>query len=544
VAITVADLAAVLSLKTDKGSFAAGDALIEKIKTGAKRMFAFQTVERVASWFTQAIGGVVDLGDQLDEMSQKTGVSVEDLQEVGYAAKQSGMSQEELGSTLGKLGKNLYQASEGNKTLSKSFSTMGIAVKDAHGKVRPVTDVLGDMADHFSTLPDGPKKTALAMAVMGRAGANMIPVLNQGRSRLEELRQEFKDTGAEIDGPTAAAFGNLNDQKDLLATGWQGVKTQLATALLPTLLEIVKGFIAWFKANRTLIKQGIASVAKVLSVALKAVAYAVGLVLEGFTFLGEHWDTAKYAIYALVAALGVYEAATIAAGIASAISWLVGLWPIGLLLLAIGAVVFAVQDFYTYLNGGDSVFGRLVDAAKKYLGIDLTGVVGDTVDTVIFLFNTWWQSVKLIFGFVKTEFEIMKTLVLGIWRIIKPIVEAIESAAKTAADVASGFGMFDVENKMTLRNSGSNVRYQGPLGTANRIVDHATGGLAGAMAVRAAQRPAAGGGAGGGAAPQMHATVNIATGTGDPDEIGRHVVHHMTRMHDDWVRQLGWGGEE
>ncbi len=199
---TVADLAAVIGLKVDQRAWSVGDRMIVNLK---QKLSEFSTYTRGVEWFAGLIGGVVDTGDQLDEMSQKTGVSVEELQEFGYAAKQSGVSQEALGATIGKLNKNIYAAATGNKAAAKTFRTMGIAVKDAHGNIRPAGDVLGDLADHFSTLPDGPKKTALAMGVMGRSGANLIPVLNQGRARLEELRQEFIDTSAEIDGPTAAA---------------------------------------------------------------------------------------------------------------------------------------------------------------------------------------------------------------------------------------------------------------------------------------------------------------------------------------------------
>jgi hypothetical protein len=44
-----------------------------------------------------------------------------------------------------------------------------------------------DLADHFKTLPDGAEKTALAMKVLGRSGAELIPLLNAGGAAIEEL---------------------------------------------------------------------------------------------------------------------------------------------------------------------------------------------------------------------------------------------------------------------------------------------------------------------------------------------------------------------
>ncbi len=438
---SVADFFATLGLKVDQRAWSIGDRMIVNLK---QKLSEWSTYERGIKWFSGVIGGVVDLGDALDEASQKTGVSVEELQELGYAAGLSGVSQEELNGTLGKLNKNIYAASQGSKQATKAFSTMGVSVKDAHGKLRPAADVLGDISDHFATLPDGPKKTALAMQVMGRSGANLIPVLNQGRTKLEELRQEFIDTGAEIDGPTAEAFGTLNDQKDLLMTGWKGIKTQLATALLPTLIELVRGFNAWIKANRGMIRQKIEVVAKVIAASLKIVAKAILFVLDALTFLNDHWDQAKYFIYAIVAALAIYEAATIAAGIASAISWLVGLWPLGLLLLAIGAVILIIEDLYQYFTGGESVFGVFLDAVQKYIGVDMVGIVDEAVSTITTLFTVWWDTMKMIFAFVSAEFSIVKAGVELVWKVVKPIIDAIREGVGYIDDitgsVANPFG--------------------------------------------------------------------------------------------------------
>lgn len=532
---TVGDFVAFLGLKLDQRAWSLGDRFINNLKN---KVADFQTWARGVSWFSGLISGVADLGDALDEASQKTGVSVEELQEYGYAAGQAGVSQDSLNNALGKLAINLDKANHGGKEQAKTFARMGIATKDAEGKTRAAGDVFLDIADHFASIEDPAERARLASDVFGRGiGKDLIPVLGQGRGRLEELRQEFRDTGAEIDGPTAEAFGTLNDQKDLLATGWKGIKTQLAVALLPTLLQLVRAFNAWIKANRGMIRQKIEVVAKVIAASLKIVAKAILLVLDGLTFLNDHWDKAKFFIYALVAALAVYEAATIAAGIASAISWLVGLWPLGLLLLAIGAVILIIEDLYTYFTGGESVFGTFLDAVEQYIGIDAVGIVQDAVDFIIASFQIWWDYMNLLFAFVSAQFSVLKTGAEILWKIVKPIVDGIREAV----------GYVDKVTNSSLNPFGGNFA-----GTGTRIVPGKAEEAQRTLEKQFITAPVSLGNAGafraqsaGGTqvANNLKAEIHINAPGGDPDAVGKATHHAMQEFWDTKVRTI-LGGEE
>lgn len=534
---SIADLFASLRLAVDERTWSIGDRILNNFKN--KIASVIGTLADPSAW-AGAIGGVIDAGDAIDEASQKTGVAVETLQEFGYAAGQSGVSQEGLNSALGKLAVNMDTAAHGGKAQAEIFDRMGVKVTDASGKLRDAGDVFLDISDHLSTIKDGGVKAALAVGAFGRSGKDLIPTLNAGRTHLEELRKEFRESGAEIDGPTAAAMGGLNDQIGVLKLGWQGVKTQLASALVPTLLEVVNGFVAWFKANRQNIKSGIQAFAKVLAVALKAVAFAVGLALKGFTFLADHWDYAKYAIYALVAALGVYEAATIAAGIASAISWLAALWPIGLVIAAIALVALAIEDFYTYLQGGDSYFGDLVDYAKEYLGVDLTNTVQEVVDFAVGAFGEWWDTAKMMFAFIEAEASIVSTAWTTVWNTIKPIVDAIKEAVGYVDD---------------LTNSVANPFGGNFLGGGSGLVRHQLNAPQGSGAFAQMQRIAAQAGSSGAPATvsaqpnvlsAFHANVTIHAGAGaDGKLIGEEFTKVLDKHWDEKMRGAhgGAGGK-
>jgi hypothetical protein len=56
------------------------------------------------------------------------------------------------------------------------LAQLGIKTRDASGKLRSTQDVLGDLAERFATMPDGPVKTAIAIDALGKSGADLIPL--------------------------------------------------------------------------------------------------------------------------------------------------------------------------------------------------------------------------------------------------------------------------------------------------------------------------------------------------------------------------------
>jgi hypothetical protein len=179
--------------------------------------------------------------DQMDEFSkaaQKVGVSTEEFSKLAYAAKLSDVSVDDLTTTLAKLSKNQVEAAKGTAAQEQAFNALGIAFKNADGSLRAPNQVLNDLADLFQALPDGAGKTAIAIGLLGKSGANAIPLLNGGSAALKELGDEAERFGVVIDGPTGRAAEEFNDNLTRLGTQAQGFATQLTANLLPDLLAL------------------------------------------------------------------------------------------------------------------------------------------------------------------------------------------------------------------------------------------------------------------------------------------------------------------
>ena len=366
----VADLFASLGLQVDKQSWSAGDKLISGARTALGALVAYEGAKKVG----ELIMSTIDLGGHLDDLRQKTGLSAVALQEYGFAAKLGGSDMDGFAASVGKFARVIKEAKGGSAEAAQAIASAGLSAKDLQGALTGgsagLDNALGTIADKFESMPNGPKKTALAMALFGKSGAELIPTLNLGRKGLADLRQEAEDLGVVMSEDGVTAADALGDNIDKLKMSVTGLKNQAIAALLPTLKDLVDSSLAWIKANKADVVNALKVAVQALVVVFKALAAVVGVMVDVFEFFQEHTDIAT----AVIVALGTIIAAF---AIDAAVSWLLAFWPLVLVAAVIAGIVLVVRDLWKSITTGK---GKAADAFRW-----LKRVAKD-----------WWESLKQI----------------------------------------------------------------------------------------------------------------------------------------------------
>ena len=232
------------------------------------------------------VKSAINTGDALDEMSQRVGVSVETLSVWKPAAEQSGVSGESFEKGLRKLSTTMLEAATGSEDAARNFAAVGVEFKNQDGTLRATDQVLLDLAERFKAMPDGAEKTALAVQLFGKAGAELIPFLNQGRDGINELAAEMQALGVQMSSETAAQAGNFNDALDKLKLATSSIGNQIIASLLPALNDMAAGLVESAKQGGTLrlILDGVVLVLKTLALGaatLSKVFLALGEAIGG-----------------------------------------------------------------------------------------------------------------------------------------------------------------------------------------------------------------------------------------------------------------------
>jgi hypothetical protein len=232
------------------------------------------------------VKSAINMGDELGKMSARTGVAQDALIGLRNAAALSDVENSKLQAGLTKLNVAMLDAADGNAATEAKFKRLGVSVKDAAGEVRPTAEVFKDLADRFADMPNGAEKAAAAVSIFGKAGAELIPMLNGGREAMEAFNYELSDE-------FSSRSELFNDTLTIIGFKTEGFKLQLADALLPALQSILEVFGDLFDTKNDwsalfeVIKVGLRAVATVLYATIKLVDQFVKSIVYTFDAIGK-----------------------------------------------------------------------------------------------------------------------------------------------------------------------------------------------------------------------------------------------------------------
>lgn len=234
-----------VSLGIDSAQFTSGLASAQKGLGNFGKIaavgLAAATTAALAAGAAMAVMGkrAIDSADNLSKVAQKAGVTTEALSRLNHAAGYSDVSLEQLSGGLQKLSKNMADVATGSTgAAATAFAALGVNVTDASGKLRGADEVFSQVAGLFERMENGSTKTALAIQLFGKAGADLIPLLNEGASGLAAMADESDRLGLTVSTKTGKAAEQFNDTLTKVGRIIDGVAMKVAEQALPALQQL------------------------------------------------------------------------------------------------------------------------------------------------------------------------------------------------------------------------------------------------------------------------------------------------------------------
>lgn len=293
------------------------------------------------------------MGDEINKASQRTGVGVEALSALKYAAERSGASFEDLQTGLKKMQNALFEAEDGNDAAIKSFASLGLTISDL--KNLSPEEQFSKIAERLSQVQDAGARAAISMELFGKGGTTLLPLILEGSDGIAKLTARAKELGLVMSSEDAQAATKFGDAladvfKQLSAITFQ-VGSAVARALQPFVAVTQKCLatvIQWVKENKNLV---------------------TGILIGGVALVA-----AGTAVIGL--GLSFKIAATAMSGFRTAFSLVGG--AIGLLTNPIVLVIGAIAALGAYFLYGTEVGNSAINFLKTKFG-ELADTVKDTV---------------------------------------------------------------------------------------------------------------------------------------------------------------------
>jgi hypothetical protein len=189
----------------------------------AKLFVAWEAIERALAMFD----GLEKFNVDLLHTTQLLGGNAEAASTWSAIANIMGIDIGMVDRAFAKLSTNL------NSGTSPALKQMGIAGEYANGKLRPLNDVVNEAADYFRAHAGAANNAALANELFGRAGYQLLPILEQGSAGLAAFSAEARKYGLILDAEAIQRNAAFTFQLKEAEMAVRGLGISLGNAALP-----------------------------------------------------------------------------------------------------------------------------------------------------------------------------------------------------------------------------------------------------------------------------------------------------------------------
>jgi len=216
--------------------------MTEEAAAASTAMAVFAAAAAIGGVIAELVSHVAELGVQFAKAWQQTGIVASSLSSLAFVAESSDTSFESLVKGLEMMDRQLLSVVKGTGPAAEAFKVLGVDVKDSSGHLKDNQTLLDELADKFSKFKDGPEKTALAMRIFGRSGAEMIPILNLGSKGIKQLKDDSDALGATMSGPLIEASEQYHHTMTEMHGALQGAGNLIAGFFMPIITELAQDF--------------------------------------------------------------------------------------------------------------------------------------------------------------------------------------------------------------------------------------------------------------------------------------------------------------
>ena len=218
-------------LKAHKAAAEEAGLSLKSLGEYAKRALELAGIAFSAEAIKEWITSTDEAAEHIERLSHQLGASTTEVQELGGVAKLTGTDFDQMVLSLERSTLTLAKAERATSPAAAALKAFGINI-DEFLRL-PILERLEVLADANAKFADGAGKTAADLAILGRAGAELIPVLDHGRAGMRELEQATKNSGAVMSRDMVEALAKANEQTKTFDLAIGGLSNQMRVQLIP-----------------------------------------------------------------------------------------------------------------------------------------------------------------------------------------------------------------------------------------------------------------------------------------------------------------------
>ena len=245
------------------GANTAGNAMkkVQKDMAGMRGSLATLKTIAIGQVFAQLSGAAISAGrsligfgqstaegiDVLSKLSRRLGMTYGEMAGLKLASDLSGVALEKLTMGATKLDVAFVNASNGSQEAIDKFTSLGLSMVDLQ-KMSP-EQRFSAIADAIAKLPTAAERSAAAIKLFGKSGAELLPLFEEGAGAIKKATDQAKAFGLSLTNAQGLGVEKMNDSFTSAFAAIQGLATQVVSNLAEPISRIIDDFTNFVAAS-------------------------------------------------------------------------------------------------------------------------------------------------------------------------------------------------------------------------------------------------------------------------------------------------------
>lgn len=360
----VTELLGYIGLDVDDASFKKAEQSVQDV---TKVMAGLITIAAsVATAVTGAAYAMVNdfanTATEIDQLTKRLNVNAEAFQATAYAAKSFGIEQDQLADGMKELSMRAGEfALTGEGSFKDVASQLGLTREQVKSYGNDVNGLFNLVRDKLAGIQNQGQRQFLADALFGGGLADVGgEFFSQASANIAALQKQAQESGLVISQDNLDMAREYTREMNSLQARIKGLWNIVASNLLPIFTRITRQMKEFFDLHGDEIVNGLTAAINGLITAIKYLGVAAAIAMPYLIGSAAIASWAK-----LIALTNTLTGAFLTMRTGALLAWAAAAAGPVLVGLAIGALILAIQDVYTYFTGGDSITGRIIDGLGK-----------------------------------------------------------------------------------------------------------------------------------------------------------------------------------
>lgn len=205
----------------------------KKISGAFKGALATVSVAAIGNAFKTLIAGQLELAESISNAAVKSGLGVQVIGELGFAASEAGVELAQLSASLGVMQVNIAKAAEGSKGLQDAFGGVGVDFEKFRA-LRP-DQQFEVLAEAISRIEDPAERARAATELFGKSGAQLLPLFEEGAEGIRKAREEAQRLNTVLGPRQVADLKAAGDSVGQLGKAFKGLAGDISAFFAPAI---------------------------------------------------------------------------------------------------------------------------------------------------------------------------------------------------------------------------------------------------------------------------------------------------------------------